>query len=246
MAQIYVKMYLDIVEHPKFIALSVEAKWAFTEMLMYCQQHLSDGFIDGRVVRAKWSSKVIEELTTNDKDSPSLAVEGDDFRIHNYCKRQRTRAEVEAIKEQRVESGSRGGQATAKQRASKEVAKVEQTDSKTEANEVAKEYPNTDTNTDTEVNTEVVISKPKRMTTLKADWKPSPAGYEYARERAPGLNVAVAVENFMDYNLRNARTNADWDAAWRTWVRKAVEFDPSLATPPPPPKRQFGVGDENV
>lgn len=161
--------------------------------------------------------------------------------FHDWAEYQPTKDALmdkkERISRKRSEAGIKSGESRREQTANKN----EQTANKTEQNTNPEPEPEPEP-----VPSEVVMSKPKRMTTLKADWKPSLAGYDYARERAPGLNVAVAIENFMDYNLRNARTNADWDAAWRTWVRKAVEFDPSLATPPPPPKRQFGVGDENV
>jgi hypothetical protein len=240
MASLWIKLQADIVEHPKFIGLSPEAKWAFIEMMIYAQRNLSDGFIDGRVMRSKWADDVIEELLTNDKESPSLVAVDDDFQLHNYSKYQRSRAQVEELIETRQRNGSRGGQASALQRIKSE-AKVKQTDSKTEANSEAKEYPDTDTDTD-----KGVVIKQTRKTQLQRGWKPSTAGYEYARTKAPGLNVEASLEDFEDYNLRNNRTNADWDAAWRTWVRKAVEFNALLAQPLPPPKKQFtGYEDDD-
>jgi hypothetical protein len=243
MATLWIKLQADIVEHPKFIGLSPAAKWAFIEMMIYAQRNLSDGFIDGRVMRGKWAEDVIEELLTNDKESPSLTRIDDDYQLHNYAKYQRSRAQVEELIETRQRNGSRGGQVSALARSSKSEAKVKQTHSKSEANGVAKEYPDTDTDTDTE---QVVVSKQTRKTQLQPGWKPSPAGYEYAKTKAPGMNIEASLEEFEDYNLRNNRTNADWDAAWRTWVRKAVEFNALLAQPLPPPKKQFtGYEDDD-
>jgi hypothetical protein len=241
MATLWIKLQADIVEHPKFIGLSPAAKWAFIEMMIYAQRNLSDGFIDGRVMRGKWAEDVIEELLTNDKESPSLTRIDDDYQLHNYAKYQRSRAQVEELIETRQRNGSRGGQVSALARSSKSEAKVKQTDSKSEANGVAKEYPDTDTDTD-----KGVVVKPTRKTQLQPGWKPSPAGYDYAKTKAPGMNIEASLEDFEDYNLRNNRTNADWDAAWRTWVRKAVEFNALLAQPLPPPKKQFtGYEDDD-
>jgi hypothetical protein len=241
MATLWIKLQADIVEHPKFIGLSPAAKWAFIEMMIYAQRNLSDGFIDGRVMRGKWAEDVIEELLTNDKESPSLTRIDDDYQLHNYAKYQRSRAQVEELIETRQRNGSRGGQVSALARSSKSEAKVKQTDSKSEANGVAKEYPDTDTDTD-----KGVVVKSTRKTQLQPGWKPSPAGYDYAKTKAPGMNIEASLEDFEDYNLRNNRTNADWDAAWRTWVRKAVEFNALLAQPLPPPKKQFtGYEDDD-
>jgi hypothetical protein len=243
MSPLWIKLQADIVEHPKFIGLSPAAKWAFIEMMFYAQRNLSDGFIDGRVMRGKWADDVIEELLTNDKESPSLTRVGDDYQLHNYAKYQRSRAQVEELIETRQRNGSRGGQVSALSRSSKSEAKVKQTDSKSEANGVAKEYPDTDTDTDTE---QVVVSKQTRKTELQLDWKPSPAGYEYAKQRAPGMNADIQAEKFVNYNLTQGRKLGDWEAAWRNWVLKAIEFDPLLAQPLPPPKKQFtGYEDDD-
>jgi hypothetical protein len=241
MSTLWIKLQADIVEHPKFIGLSPAAKWAFIEMMIYAQRNLSDGFIDGRVLRAKWSDDVIDELLNNDKETPSLTSVDDVYQIHNYAKYQRSRAQVEELIDTRQRNGSLGGQASAMQRASKSEAQVKQSASKSEANEVAKEYPDTDTDTD-----KGVVVKPTRKTQLQRGWKPSPAGYDYAKTKAPGMNIEASLEEFEDYNLRHNRTNADWDAAWRTWVRKAVEFNALLAQPLPPPKKQFtGYEDDD-
>lgn len=240
--QLWAKIALNMADNPKIIGLSDSAFRAFIEAILYSRQQLTDGFLDRRVVAKRWGLDVAAELCTNDPHNPSwVEVEGG-FQVHGFCEYQTTSGDIATMKENK----SRGGKASAEAKRQRKL-NTESTETQQTVNTTSTDaQPESESESETEVHTEVVISRPKRMTTLKADWKPSPAGYDYARERAPGLNVAVAIENFMDYNLRNARTNADWDAAWRTWVRKAVEFDPSLATPPPPPKRQFGIGGDNV
>lgn len=43
----------------------------------------------------------------------------------------------------------------------------------------------------------------------------------WAAEKTPGVNVNAEAEKFMDYTFKNART--DWDATFRSWMRKAFE-----------------------
>lgn len=252
MSSLWIKLQADIVEHPKFIGLSPAAKWAFIEMMIYAQRNLSDGFIDSRVMHGKWSDDVIQELMTNDKESPSLRLVGDNYQLHNYSKYQRSRKQVEAIQQSRRESGSRGGIATAQARAGKVVAKIEQTDSKVVANDVAKEYPDTDTDTDTEVysaNTHIPAEagKPNRKTKLDPQWKPDDGLRDWTRKLAPALDIDFEAGKFVDWFSQTGKSYGDWDATWRNWVRRAVESNPALKIQPAPPKRQFtgeGYDDE--
>ena len=260
MAGLWIKLQADIVEHPKFIGLSAEAKWAFIEMMIYSQRNLSDGFIDGRVMRSKWSSEVMDELMTNDKESPSLTSVDGDYQLHNYAKYQRSREQVEAIRQVRIETGSRGGQATAQQRigkpSSKPVANDQQTSSKpsskTEANGVAKKYPDTDTDTDTDIysaNTHIPPNggNPGRKTKLNPTWQPDEPLREWTRSVAPALDIDFERGKFVDWFAQSGKQYGDWGATWRNWVRRAVESNPALKNPPPPPKKQFGAGaDDDV
>ena len=199
---------------------------------------MTDGFVPYAVMSLwEFETEVVSQLVEVglwDHDDERGGIQ-----FHDWSEYQPTRDQLEQKRTSRSEINRKNAEKRW------DDAKDMQTECKTDAKDMQIDAPEPEPEPEP-VSSEVVISKPKRMTTLKADWKPSPAGYDYARERAPGLNVAVAIENFMDYNLRNGRTNADWDAAWRTWVRKSVEFDPSLATPPPPPKRQFTLDTADV
>ena len=64
-----------------------------------------------------------------------------------------------------------------------------------------------------------------RGTRLPADWKPSAADADFARQR--GVNVANTAEQFRDYWIAVAGAKGvklDWPATWRTWVRRQPEF----------------------
>jgi DNA-binding transcriptional MocR family regulator len=60
-----------------------------------------------------------------------------------------------------------------------------------------------------------------RARAIPPDWHPDAKGIEYAKERNVGPEQ---VELFRDYHLKNGNRYSDWNAAWRQWCRKAVEF----------------------
>jgi hypothetical protein len=67
--------------------------------------------------------------------------------------------------------------------------------------------------------------KPKRIksrTQVPDDFRPDENGT--AKAEACGLNVPAEVEKFIDHHKGNGTLRADWQASWRTWVGKAVEF----------------------
>jgi hypothetical protein len=46
----------------------------------------------------------------------------------------------------------------------------------------------------------------------------------YVADKAPSVDVDAEVENFVDYWTARSGSGAvklDWDATWRTWVRRA-------------------------
>ncbi len=62
----------------------------------------------------------------------------------------------------------------------------------------------------------------KRATQIPADFYPNETGVGYAEERR--VNLAVEMESFRNYHQAKGSTFKDWQAAWRTWCDKAVEF----------------------
>lgn len=63
---------------------------------------------------------------------------------------------------------------------------------------------------------------------LPPDWNPGEAGFAFAsKEGLLNGRTEVEVEKFRDYwtaATGQHASKADWQAAWRTWVRKAVEI----------------------
>jgi hypothetical protein len=64
--------------------------------------------------------------------------------------------------------------------------------------------------------------KARRATTLPPDFAPTPAHWELARSL--GVDLAAQGPQFVDYHTAKGSMFKDWDAALRTWVRKAATF----------------------
>lgn len=68
--------------------------------------------------------------------------------------------------------------------------------------------------------------KPRKPATkpapLPADFYPNETGVEYAEKR--NVTLAVELESFRNWHQAKGTTMKDWQAAWRTWCDKAVEF----------------------
>ena len=47
---------------------------------------------------------------------------------------------------------------------------------------------------------------------------------EWASKNCPNLDLKEETEGFMDYHRAKGNSFADWDAAWRTWMKNAVKF----------------------
>ena len=75
-------------------------------------------------------------------------------------------------------------------------------------------------------------SSPKRTHRLPEDWMLDGAACAYAVDRDfDEARIRAEAENFRDYHLKHASKFVDWNAAWRTWVRKAIEFKPPEKPP---------------
>ncbi len=62
----------------------------------------------------------------------------------------------------------------------------------------------------------------KRATQLPADFYPNETGVTYAEQRR--VSMAAELEKFRNHHAAKGTTFKDWQAAWRTWCDKAVEF----------------------
>lgn len=63
-----------------------------------------------------------------------------------------------------------------------------------------------------------------RGTRLPADWKPSEADLQWAKDSRPEINPATEADRFADYwhGVAGAKgIKLDWPATWRNWIRRA-------------------------
>jgi hypothetical protein len=120
--KLFAKFDLGFVDNPKIIGLTDAAFRAYVEGIVYARQHLTDGFLDARVVTRKWGQIVIDELTTNDPVNPSWKPCEGGFNIHDFTVHQTSKAEIQEIRKARSEAGRRGAEAKYQQNVSKSVA----------------------------------------------------------------------------------------------------------------------------
>lgn len=68
------------------------------------------------------------------------------------------------------------------------------------------------------------MSKLKPMT---EEWEPSASTLLKMQTNYPGVDLDYEQEKFVDYYLSNGATRADWNASFRMWIRRCVEYKQS-------------------
>lgn len=61
-----------------------------------------------------------------------------------------------------------------------------------------------------------------RQTIMPADFYPNETGVRYAEER--GINIAIELQGMRNWAESKRILRSSWQATWRTWCDKAVEF----------------------
>jgi hypothetical protein len=85
----WVRIDENIIDHPKFLALTPIAFWLWVEGLTYCQKHLTDGNIPGSVLKKMrhYSPSAVRCLTSSlvpDKGPLWHAESYGNIRVHDY------------------------------------------------------------------------------------------------------------------------------------------------------------------
>ena len=141
--RLYARLDIGFDEHDKIYPLSDAAFRALVESTLYARRQLTDGFLAERMALKRWGAEVLEELSTNDPERPSLVrVEGG-WQIHDFAEHQTTNADIQAKRE----AGSRGGKAKAERMASKPVAPASEVLEQKGSTNLAKTETETDTKT---------------------------------------------------------------------------------------------------
>jgi len=72
---------------------------------------------------------------------------------------------------------------------------------------------------------QVPYQKPRAVGTcaVSADWRPDMTGLMMAdAEGLSGAHLDEELQHFRDYYLSEGREKADWNAAWRCWLRSPI------------------------
>lgn len=139
--RLYARLDIGFDEHDKIYPLSDAAFRALVEATLYARRQLTDGFLAERLAVKRWGAEVLEELSTNDPERPSLVrVEGG-WQIHDFAEHQTTNADIQAKRE----AGSRGGKAKAERNASKALAPASEVLEQKGSTTLAKTETETDT-----------------------------------------------------------------------------------------------------
>lgn len=107
--RVYAVITHDFADSPKMQVVSVEARWALLEMILYSCRMQTDGVLSKRLAAAKWPLDVCLELASNDGEKPSLVETENEWIIHDFLEHQTSKAEIEARRKQKQEAGRKGG-----------------------------------------------------------------------------------------------------------------------------------------
>ena len=61
-------------------------------------------------------------------------------------------------------------------------------------------------------------------TRMKEGWMPSKKTILDMMSSCPGVDIQYEKDKFVDYYLSNGGTSANWEAAFRNWIRRASEY----------------------
>ena len=67
-------------------------------------------------------------------------------------------------------------------------------------------------------------------TKMKEGWMPQKQTILDMLSACPGVDVRYEKDKFIDYYLSNGGTSANWEAAFRNWIRRADEYRTSKGT----------------
>jgi hypothetical protein len=127
----YVRVDVLLPVNHKLDGLNSSAKWTLIELWAHCGQHLTDGFVRDAMWRRFGTPAGRRALVDH---GLAERVDGG-YQMHDYLQHQRSRAEVEDLREKRRKAGEKGGKAKAnakqvleqvlEQNASKPLAEAE-------------------------------------------------------------------------------------------------------------------------
>lgn len=235
----WVRLDVDILQHPKFMFLSPNAICLWLALLTFSGKHSLDGVIPESVVHelskryVRRNASIVQELCTPCASlKPLLRFENGAYILNDYLDYQESKNSIAARRERLREAGRKGGLANSGKHDAKHDAKH---DGKHDGKEVYK----ADTDTDTELIKEKNKQKkktptaPKGASALSHDFTITNSMRQWATENLPPIDLDTATAEWADYWHSTGQKRKDWTATWRNGMRKYVEWGKHLPKPNP-------------
>ena len=210
--EIYVPLIVDYADDPKMIEAGEKAEVLFIRALCLMKRLRTDGFVaDSQLPRLG--------LSGVDKRADALCrvglweqVDGG-FLCVSFLNHNKSRAEIDALSEQRAAAGRQGGRPT------------KANGKQTESTLLSFVKPKTETETETETNPPVgppqgARAKPKRL--IPDDWEPSTTDLAWVAAHYPQLDAWQIAREFRTYWQGCGKPMADWSATYRNRVQKVA------------------------
>jgi len=226
-------------EHPKMLAVGPLGMALQVAAVCYANRALTDGFLPRAKVATLLDLEGLADWHTLAKDLVEAGVwdEADGgWRIHDYLDYQPARDDVVGAREATQQRRSEAARHAARVRW--DAVAEARTDADGDAPVMQAHAPRTAHAMPTQCVDDAPTpvpnpkdqplhpsgaaparAKPRRR--LPEDWKPTPAHERLATEL--GVDHAAQATAFRDYWRSEGRPKADWDAAFRTWLRKSAE-----------------------
>lgn len=192
--------------HVKVITAGNAAMGLWVRAGSWCAQQLTDGHVPANIVRTFGASS---------EDVQALCAVGlwheveDGYQFHDWGEYQPTREKVLQDREE-----ARKRMADLRKRSGEQTPNVRTNNSRSSAT------PSRPVPSRSSSRTSTPRRKPE--VPLPADWSPNEKHKEIAEEM--GVDLQAAIVGFKDHAETNDRRARDWNAAFRTWLRKAPQF----------------------
>jgi hypothetical protein len=214
--RLYAQFTLDFCDHEKIVPLSDAAFRCLVEATIWSRKRMTDGWLASRFAVAKWGLEVLNELSTNDTDKPSLEAREEGWQIRDFAEHQDTKEEIEARRERNKLNGQKGCLAKGKRVGKRPASKS-----------ASQPLAETETETHNSTTANAVVERPrKRASRLPEGWYPPKDVITQMEAECPTVDFRVEHRKFIDYWMAKSGKDAtknDWNATWRNWIRRASE-----------------------
>lgn len=204
-------------DHPKVDDLPLEAVGLWTLAGAYCMRQLTDGAItDSRVRKFGGTESAIAALI----DAELWIRTDGGYQFKDWKDWQMTRQQIEEkrekdrLRKQKQRRDSDGTYAATPPASPKRVPLGHQTDAAPDS-----ERSHTVQSNPIQSNSPTESETRKRAHALPKDWQPNDDHRAIAAER--GVDCDFEATQMRDWALGKGETGKDWDARFRTWLRRA-------------------------